>query len=757
MTNTEQGAERLNTNQDHQDRFQILKWINLLTWISPHDSTLDQHTFLSRKEPGTGGWLLESDEYKDWKTTKGQTLFCPGIPGAGKTILSVILIEDLENQFRHDPNVGVAYFYLNHHLEADQSVVQVLASLLRQLVAGRRDIPKEIQEMYDMRTEKVYKPKFDAIYKAIRSVAGLYEKVFVVIDALDECPEVDGRRSELLKAIAQLQVDISTNLLCTSRHIPDIEACFTKSTLVEVRATENDVRAYLDSHLDRLPGFVARSRHLQDEVKEAIVRAVDGRFLLAYFHLESLAYKRSPKALRAALTTLPSGSDACHQIYQDTIHHALMWIVYTKKPLTTLQLREALAVEENDPDIDIDNLPEIGDIITACGGLVAVNKGADMFQLSHHTVQEFFEQMQGTWIPDANSRITRVCLTYLSFLPFHEGPSESCSEFEKRLDNYSLYGYAARYWGLHAHRVPPSEVFAFFDQDHAFQASHQAFLVMDGRSSQLIDLDKRLQQPTTGLHVCACFGLLDAMHELNQPDTVDLQDAFGLTPLAVAARYGQLTSMQLLLEHGANANAVDGMGEGARSPLYWAAKSGKEGCVRLILEKLYPDSAYGRVLLTWVVSEGHTSIVKLLLDMPGVDLSPQDKHDCLYEAILNNDLESVRLLVSRVDIDLSFQYESPIGLHSHLELAIMFKRPEVFEILIESGKGDFTARGIGGWTLPHLCVVYNSTEVARVLLRTVDVDKDAKDDRGMTPLSLATRVGNVQIAKMLSAKSSHGS
>ncbi|KAJ4246550.1 hypothetical protein NW762_013491 [Fusarium torreyae] len=553
---------------------------------------------------------------------------------------------------------------------------------------------------------------------------------------------------------------------------------------LEVRATEHDVRVYLDSHLDCLPRFVGRDLRLQDEVKEAIVRAVDGRYgknfhrwvnlltktgrlLLAHFHLESLAYKRSPKALRAALTSLPSGSNTCHQVYQDAMHRveaqhpdraelakdALMWIVYAKIPLTTLLLREALAVSKDDPDIDRDKMPDIEDIIASCGGLVTVNKATDMIQLFHHTVQDFFEHTQDTWFPDADARIARVCFTYLSFLPFHEGPSDTSSEFENRLANYPLYGYAVQYWGVHAHHMPPAEVLAFFDEDYAFQASHQAILVMKGMPSHFIDLDKRLQEPTTGLHMCAYFGLLHPMRELILTEDVDLQDGFGMTPLAVAARYGQYTSMQLLLEHGADANFADGVGEDVRTPLHWAAKSGKEDCVRLLLEKIYPDSAYGipGAPLTWAVREGHINIVKLFLDIPGFDLSPRDKHDCLHEAILNYRQESVRLLVSSLDIDVNFRHQTRIGTHSHLEYAVMFKVPEIFEILIESGKVDLTANGTCGWTLLHLCAFYQSTEIANILLRK-GINTDAKDDQGMTPSEFATCMGHMEIAEMISAK-----
>jgi hypothetical protein len=39
-----------------------------------------------RKHGGVGQWLLSSNEFQGWLNQNKQTLFCPGIPGAGKTM-----------------------------------------------------------------------------------------------------------------------------------------------------------------------------------------------------------------------------------------------------------------------------------------------------------------------------------------------------------------------------------------------------------------------------------------------------------------------------------------------------------------------------------------------------------------------------------------------------------------------------------------------------------------------------------------------
>lgn len=72
----------------------------ILDWLSPLDFTSQQNDFIRRRQADTGLWLLQSKEYQHWVTTAKETLFCPGMPGAGKTVLTSIVIEDLYERYK---------------------------------------------------------------------------------------------------------------------------------------------------------------------------------------------------------------------------------------------------------------------------------------------------------------------------------------------------------------------------------------------------------------------------------------------------------------------------------------------------------------------------------------------------------------------------------------------------------------------------------------------------------------------------------
>jgi hypothetical protein len=108
----------------------------------------------------------------------------------------------------------------------------------------------------------------------------MYSRVFILIDALDECKVSHNCRKTFLSELFSLQAKCGANLFATSRFIPEISENFQASISLEIRASEHDVRRYVDSHMSYLPSFVGRSLDLQEEVKTGIVKAVDGMYVV---------------------------------------------------------------------------------------------------------------------------------------------------------------------------------------------------------------------------------------------------------------------------------------------------------------------------------------------------------------------------------------------------------------------------------------------------------------------------------------------
>jgi hypothetical protein len=493
--------------------------------------------------------------------TDKQTLFCLGIPGAGKTIITSIVVKDLYTRFQNEASIGIAYLYCNFRRQQEQNPEDLLASLLKQLIQEEPSMPKSIKSLYKRHRDKRTRPSFDEISKALLFVVTDYSKAFIIIDALDEHQVSDRGRRKFLLEVFNLQAKTRANLFATSRFIPEIEKQFQGCLYLEIRASDEDVQKYLDSHISRLPSFVIRSPYLQKEIKTEIIKAVDGmyglshtiitneltpfRFLLAKLHLDSLTGKKSPKAIRTKLKKLPTGSGAYDHAYNDAMERidcqitdsqelakqVLAWITCAKRPLTTTELQHALAVEIGESALDEDNLPQIEDMVSVCAGLVTVDDESHIIRLVHYTTQEYFERTKGKWFPNAETDITTICVTYLSFHVFETGFCPTDEEFEVRLQLNALYNYAARNWGHHA-RTASAEagqlILDLFESEAKVSGCSQAMMA----SGNYYGYSQMVPKQVTRVHLAAYFGLGEVMEVLLKGRfDLDCKDSKGQTPL----------------------------------------------------------------------------------------------------------------------------------------------------------------------------------------------------------------------------------
>lgn len=266
---------KLVQNQEDLERKTILDWLISKNYSSQHSD------FIERREPGTGEWFLESKEYGEWATRSSPTLFSPGIPGSGKTILASIVIDDLLQRYQPEPNVGIAFIYLNFRQQEEQRLQHLLSSLLKQLLHKRPTLPVSIRELHSEHVIQGTRPTIAELSAALNSVVALYTSVFIVVDALDECRVTDGCRQDFIHQLLnlQLQKGVSSQLFVTSRFIPEITEHFEDSLTLPVRASEEDVRKYIDSNLSRLSRCVRDDKELQSEIKQEIVNCVDGMYV----------------------------------------------------------------------------------------------------------------------------------------------------------------------------------------------------------------------------------------------------------------------------------------------------------------------------------------------------------------------------------------------------------------------------------------------------------------------------------------------
>jgi len=190
-------------------------------------------------------------------------------------MIAAIAVDHIWKAFLSD-NVGVAYVYCNYKRRETQTATDLLAAILKQLVQERPLYGEPVETLHKRHAERRTRPSLNEICTALNSVISNYSKVYIIVDALDECTDNDGTRSELLTILRSLQTKTDTSLMATSRFITKIEQSFQGFPMLEIRASDADVRQFVAGQMHRLPKLIQRDPELQIKTQDEIVLAVDG-------------------------------------------------------------------------------------------------------------------------------------------------------------------------------------------------------------------------------------------------------------------------------------------------------------------------------------------------------------------------------------------------------------------------------------------------------------------------------------------------
>ncbi|CVK84594.1 related to ankyrin [Fusarium proliferatum] len=700
--------------------------VEILEWLTPVNYGPQQSDNFSQRQEGTGEWLLNSKEFQDWINT-GKTLFCPGVPGAGKTILTSIVINELMTRFGDDDTVGIAFIYGNYRQRDEQKLNHLLESLLKQLVQGQYSMPASLKVLYDKHNVGKTRPSSEEISTTLQSVVALFTRVYIIVDALGELNAIDGCRNRFLQEIFKVQAQGCAKFFATSRFIPEITEKFGGGKTIKISAQDEDVRSFLDGKISQSAQLLQTHREM---IKTEISKAADGMFLLAQLHFQSVSTKKTLKKIKDALNSLSGGPKAYDIAYkkameriagqdqdsQELATQVLSWITCARRVLKTSELQHALAVEENDLELNKENIPQIDDMVSVCSGLVTVDGNSGVIRLVHYTTQEYLERTRGQWFPIAESQITMACIRYLSFDVFKGGFCRSKEEYEKRLTCNPFYGYASHNWGHHALMASMDGgqvIVDFLNTPAKPLASVQEIMASQHHSWEYIKATE------TKVNTAAYFGLSNTVLALlEKGQLADSKDIYGWTALSYAARYGHEKVVKLLVARGdVDPNSTDGMY--VETPLSWAAKN------------------------------GHAGIVKFLLGNQGIlaDCVHKNRQTPLSFSAENGHLEVVRLLLSRHDVDPN---STDWELRTPLACAAQKGHTAVVKLLLEK-QGVFADSADKRGRTPLSFAAENGHEaVVRLLLAmdTVDADREDSSYRS-TPLDYAVEGGHEAVVKVL--------
>jgi hypothetical protein len=173
-------------------------------------------------------------------------------------------------------DVGIAVIYCNY--KEEQLTNNLFGSILQQLVQRRGHLSDSIRSVYNNHINRQTRPSTSEYSRLLETEVESFSKVFVVLDALDECAEGNERRHTLLSELRKAQPHV--RLLITSRpHVTDVPCYFEDYATLEVHAHDEDIETYVDRRImghDRLRGFVQKEPLLREQIIQTIRDNVKG-------------------------------------------------------------------------------------------------------------------------------------------------------------------------------------------------------------------------------------------------------------------------------------------------------------------------------------------------------------------------------------------------------------------------------------------------------------------------------------------------
>jgi hypothetical protein len=271
-------AQIAGQNQCILDAQQSDEFRKIVAWLSPSDPGANHDVARRRHESQTGDWLLKSSQYQSWKTGAVSHLWIYGKAGCGKTILCSTAIEDIRMTSEQDADTAFAFFYFSFSDERKQSDSDLLRSLVAQL-GWREPGLSMLRQAYGDAKRSVPGP--DELEKIFLASTRSCSKVYLLVDALDECPEDHETRQSVLARIERLTQDApNLRVLATSRELDRIrksmEALIAEPLRVTTRAVDDDIRLYLAKEISRDRSLCELSPEMRTLIESTIASQADG-------------------------------------------------------------------------------------------------------------------------------------------------------------------------------------------------------------------------------------------------------------------------------------------------------------------------------------------------------------------------------------------------------------------------------------------------------------------------------------------------
>ena len=184
---------------------------------------------------------------------------------------------------RHDRVDGIRVLYFYATIRSRSYFSDIALALLSQLCADRDDLPEDLRFMLAAVSASHEQPSTRSVESALeKALRRTPESVFIVIDGLDELPDLEGRR--LLDFIRLLQSDQTASIphiIVASRPTAEVYDFAPKYARIDISSqTSSDVKRLIDNGLEEMESLheITEMDEVKAELSHFLEAHANGRY-----------------------------------------------------------------------------------------------------------------------------------------------------------------------------------------------------------------------------------------------------------------------------------------------------------------------------------------------------------------------------------------------------------------------------------------------------------------------------------------------
>ena len=420
-----------------------------------------------RRQLATCDWILQDSEIQPWiEDDSGDAiLWMTGIPGAGKSYLCSLLVENLRSQ----QHFSTLYYFCDHQSSCENACALILRTLAVQLLQQNIDVALLVHQAYLMKASNRSVP---TMKKLLAHVLPTSKVARIVIDGIDELD--DATQQETLRSLVEIQKNTGQfcKLLVSSREEPKIKKSLAaKKHLSLGEKTLGGLSLYIKESIKKIQeSFPGMDLKLINRAEHRLQSKAKGMFLWVRLVTKMLIDQISELDFENAIDELPDGLEEAYGIIKSRIRSLcpvqlrqrafsiLYWVCVARRPVSLHEVVDGIALcpGQNTLNKRTRSSNPSRDILDICAPLLELQKNG-VLELVHFSAKEYFvHEKSGHFVDlaEAHLKIAYSCVINLtSCLDLVRTDKDGLSgeDIESRVVQgyYGLQSYGQEFWADH--------------------------------------------------------------------------------------------------------------------------------------------------------------------------------------------------------------------------------------------------------------------------------------------------------------------